>query len=771
MRHIILFLLFINVVYTGIAQQIKIEGTLQLSSDSSTVIGAHILAQDKSQNILAETVSDVKGHFLIYVNANIVSRLLIKSIGLRPVYWNVDGIEKNIDLGIIYLEENPINLKEVSVVSNNHNVNNQLLFPNKKQIKSSNDLFSLLMQLNLNGLSISHIDKTVSINDKGVQWLINGIPRTYQDVQNISPKDILRIEYSDTPSTRYIDQGIGGIINIILHNRVKGGSIRSSLQTALWTGFINGSLSAEHSLGKSIFSLNYSGSYRNYSKWKRDIEQKFISDVGNPITRNEQGENSPFGYNTHDINFAYFYQPDNQSQLSVTWRNSIGMENKDIRSIINETGSSIYHRSTNSTYKSYMPALDLFYQQNFSKNAKLELNLLATHIRGRGDRTLYDNLDGSLIRNYKNPTLNRYGSLIGEIAYRHKIGLSTEISSGVNYKWSNTTNTYYSPNITIENLRTHNLYAYTQLSGSILRNMQFNIGAGYKNLYTDNSQTERIFGKFQGRLGLLYSPIQNLHLSLNSYFTPTLPYLSQLSRIEQKYDTYVTYTGNPMLSSSYNYNNNLQVSYNAKQFNSSITFRYNYTDSPIYTNIRYRPIEKDWLYETNNAVYNSNIGIEWKGAIQYIFGILSIYGKLGYKIFKSKLDDIVYSEDDLYGDISAQINYKEWTLSTYYAYRPKSLYTFNLSETKPEIGATIMWNKGNWILYTQVFYLASRYGDYYRESRLSPVNPMTSIITIGDNKNMLSIGAVWTFKYGKEIKSKERNTQNYDSSNSIVKVQ
>lgn len=771
MKNFILFLFLMGILPVSFAQQAKVEGILLLSSDSSQLIGASVVVRDKNAHTIAQTVSDSKGYFNLTVDTQRAYQLMINAVGLRPMSLGIDGLKGNLSLGKLYFEESNVELDEISVIASNHSVNKQLLFPKKYQIESSEDIVALLKQMNLSGLSIEPIEKAVSINDKPVRWLINGIPRSYTDVQSISAKDILRIEYSDTPSTRYLDQGVGGSINIILRRVETGGRLRASLQTALWTGFANTAMHAEHSLGRSIIGIDYSSSYRKYRSWKRTMNQSFISGSGIDIVRDEQGDNSPFGTNMHDIDLSYIYQPNDKTQISAVWRNALGVQNNDIRSLITETGGRSFHRTTNSTYKSYVPALDLFYQQAISQNGKLELNLLGTLIQGQGERDLYDYISGREDKSYHNPTRNSYGSLIGEIAYFHKINSSTELSGGVHYKWARTTDTYYSPHVIANHLNTKNLYAYTQLSGRLSSKLQYNIGTGYKYFYTENDARRRHFSKLQGRLGLMYTIGRGLRLVLNSHFIPALPSLAQLSSTYQQYDSYITYTGNPMLNPSYTYSNTLQVSYNTQKFDTSLSLSYNYTDAPIYTNISYRATDQDWLYYTANATYNSGLGIEWRGSITQIAGALSLYGKLGYKRFQNSIEGILYTAKDLYGDLSAQFQYKAWTLTAYYAYSPCSLYAFTQSETKPEVGATIMWQHKNWTLYTQVMCLGSRYGDFFRETRQSSVNPMVSTVTIGDNKNMLTIGAVWTLNYGKQTSHKKRSTKNYDYSNSLVKVQ
>lgn len=151
-------------------------------------------------------------------------------------------------------------------------------------------------------------------------------------------------------------------------------------------------------------------------------------------------------------------------------------------------------------------------------------------------------------------------------------------------------------------------------------------------------------------------------------------------------------------------------------------------------------------------------------------GVLSLQAKLGHKSYRNQLEGELYSASTWYGDFSAQISYKEWVLAAYYGYNPSTLYNFRKTERKPELGVSLMWKKGDWTLYSQVMCLGSRFGDYYRETRYSLVSPMQSVVTMGDNINMLTLGVVWSLQYGKQAQRKERRMENYDYANSIVKL-
>lgn len=82
-----------------------------------------------------------------------------------------------------------------------------------------------------------------------------------------------------------------------------------------------------------------------------------------------------------------------------------------------------------------------------------------------------------------------------------------------------------------------------------------------------------------------------------------------------------------------------------------------------------------------------------------------------------------------------------------------------------------MWNKNNWTLYAQMLYVGIKEGDTYRTTNHSKVNPLKSYVKIPENGNMLTLGVVWNLDFGKRVNRMRRGLKNYDSNNSVVKVQ
>ncbi len=755
---------------TLLANEVKISGRLLFSRDSTAVIGASVRLLDLEGTTISGTTTNEKGDFTVTGNESKESRLEISFVGHVPISVQIEGGKGSISLGDLYLVEDSKQLGEVTVTGSLRQYNRQLVFPEKLQIRGSHDFMTLLHNLGLTGLSVDQVNKNASINGKPIQWKINGVPRSVAEVRNLKPESILRVDYSDMPTMRELDQGFGGIIDVILKERTDGGSVRSHLQSALWVGFVNGSASASYHQGKSDFSIDYNTSYRNYPKWQKDSEEKFIAD-SKEITRILQGEASPFGYFTNDLNFTYLYQPSKVSQFSATWRNSFARQYNNIRGQIIETDKDPYHRASKSKYRGYVPALDLFYQHQFGDGSKLEANLLGTLSTGRNDRDLVDTRNGAEVAKISNPVESKYKSLIGEVMYQKSLHPKVYLTTGLQNRYAFTTNEYLSPSSYLDQLQQNNTYLYAQISGRLNPKVQYSLGSGLKFFYVESKEKSKKYFKNQSSLGFYYNPNNRLSFSLNSNFIPFLPSLAQLSSVKQRFDRLTVFTGNSELKSSYAFTNRLNMNYRKDKFNTNLALSYNHTTHPLYTRVTYLPEEEYFLFQSDNGLYNRQYGAEWKVNFSNLMNFLSLYTTVGYKRYESNVGNHPLHLNSLYWDISAQVVYKELVFAGYYTKVGKTLYNETEQLSGDNMGLTLMWNKNNWTLYAQMLYVGFKEGDTYRTTNHSKVNPLKSYVKIPENGNMLTLGVVWNLDFGKRVNRMRRGLKNYDSNNSVVKVQ
>lgn len=752
------------------AQQIKLTGELRLQSDSTVVTGATLLVRDNATQVVAKGISDGEGRFLIQVDQKQAHQLHISYVGAQPLSITIQGLTKHTDLGTLYLDDEATKLGEVAVQANLKNIDRQIIFPRPNQVKESTNIFVLLGRFNLAGLTIDRVNLNATIKGKPVKWKINGIPCELAEVKSLLPKDILRVEYTDMPGIRYQDEGIGGIINIVVKKRDRGGSANAQLKSALWTGFVDGGAHATYNAGKSGFTLDYVISHRNYDKWKEDAEESYIA-PDHRIDRHTLGVDGPMMYTIHNANLNYVYQASEQQQFSASWRNEIGVDHRDVRSMNTEPKIPEFFRSSDVLNRSYQPVLDLYYQQGFKDGSKIEANILGTLTHFKGERDLRDSRAGEQIYSFSNLTKSLYRSILGDISYDRPLGERTQFSIGALYKLSRIRTTYTSDGVLEDHRGQNNAYLYAQLQGSLTSKLSYELGGGMKFYTTHDDTNRRHFNVGRISLTMNYQPAQRLYLSLYSGLNPQLPGLSQLSPVEQRYDAYTIVSGNPDLKTAYTWWNELSAQYSHGIFSTSLILTGVYQDSPFYGSISYRESEKSWITHQDNGRYYSQLGAEWVGSLEGLFGFLSLTGKLGYKSIHYALPDMTISNNTAYGMLYASAGFGDWSFSAYGVLNPTSLSGYEKVETKPLFGATASWSKGNWSVFADIYYIASPYGDYYHKMNVHPLRPRTSVVTIANNKNMVTLGASWRIEFGTRANRSRRTLKNSDKVDGLIQVQ
>lgn len=755
---------------SAVAQDLTVTGRALLQSDSTAAVGAVVRLRDTAGETLQGTAASETGDFSLTAARSEVADLYLTYLGALPTTLVIRGGEQaRIDLGVIYLRPDDKTLSEVMVQGDLRRIDRTIVFPEVTTLKASPDAMTLLFHMGLSGLSVDLAHKTANIRGKDIYWMIDGVPKSHIDVLQLNPKKVLRVEYSDQPSMRILDKGYGGSVNFILKERTDGGNLFASLSSALMTGMADGKVSSGYHQGKSDFTLDYSGSYRNYPSWQRDQTQTFhLPDQ--TVERKEEGNPSPFRYFLNDLNLTYTYLAGKGDLFSITWRNNFGTQGYDIQTDNCETGRTPYHRTSVSHYRGYVPVLDAYYKHTFSNGGQLESNLVGTLTRGHNDRDLTDKVGDEVIETISNPVQNRYKSLVGEVSYARLIHPKIYLSTGLQSTYGRASNDYLSSD-THDRLDRSNNYLYGQISGRLSSSTQYSVGTGLKLLYVTDGTERKTYIKNQSSASLYYTAADGLYFALNSYYTPVLPSLSQLSDVTQRFDDLMVYTGDPDLKPATALSNRLTTTFVHGSLTADWDLIYDHTFDPLTSVVRYDTAGEYFVTRPVNGSNYSKAGTALKLRLDRLFGFLTIIGNGRYNHFSSDMGDNPLTLGDFSWDLSLMAQYQDFTLAGYYVSPSRSLYGETKVENGARSGLTAMWSQKRLTLYAQMLWVGIPAGDTYHNEILSKDYCSDQQISIPDNGNMVVVGLTWNFSYGTKAKRTNRSLHNYDRDNSMIKVQ
>lgn len=298
--------------------------------------GNVILFLIRDSSMAAGTISDSEGRFVLnnikpgmyFLKASFMgyADMIIDSIRITPP-------PKQIDVGILYLDEKSIDIGNVVVTGEKDMIINNL---DKKVINVDKDLTTVggtgvdVVQ-NIPSVTVD-VDGNVSYRgNQNIRILVDGKPSellglgTGDILSAIPASDIESIELVTNPSARYDPEGTGGILNIILKKRVDGG-FNGSINAAAGTGDkYNGSIN----LNYRSSDLNFFGSLDS-RRFETDTEGNSLreNNFNNSISYLNQNNSGVFTRSGYNFTVGMDYNPDNFNTLTLSVRSrAFGFDN------------------------------------------------------------------------------------------------------------------------------------------------------------------------------------------------------------------------------------------------------------------------------------------------------------------------------------------------------------------------------------------------------------------------------------------------------------
>ena len=189
----------------------------------------------------------------------------------------------------------------------------KIIRPNKEMLRTSSDGIDLLRKLQLSRITVNPQTNSIDVVGGGdVILCINGVESTSAQIMAIPPRDILRIEYQDSPGIRY--SGTAVVIDYITSRQESGGNIFLNSFDAVgkgrWCSIDN--FAAQYNQGRSVWTANAAYFGKRSDNWLRDYEEvwKYPDAI---ITRHEYG--LPVTVSNHylesSVNYNYMYPSGN----------------------------------------------------------------------------------------------------------------------------------------------------------------------------------------------------------------------------------------------------------------------------------------------------------------------------------------------------------------------------------------------------------------------------------------------------------------------------
>ncbi len=775
-KQTILFLIFHLFVSSLHAQNISIKGNITDSKEKAAIPYANITLLLTDSSFVAGTTSDEGGKFTLYNIDKGNYILTVSCIGYPNCITQLNNLSKDIDLGVIVLEELPVELQGITITASQviTKLDRQIVLPTRSQIQNSTSGYELLSKMMLPGLKIDLLQNVVStIGGETVQLRINDMKATAPQVHALRPGNVVRVEYIDNPGIRYADEGISAVINFIVRQHTSGISAGVNLTNSFTTGFGNDNIYIKANHKQSEFGLNYYMTYRDYNDRFTNDDQSFLLKDGSSRNRRLEGISLPFNYTTHDVEFSYnLFQPDDYT-FNAVFRNSIfNAPKRDVAQNIVENNIPKGHSYNKMTDKSNTPAIDLYFMKHLPHKQSITANIVGTFIGSdysRNYKEYFSDINNPHSNYAYSADGNKY-SLIGEGIYEKEFK-PFELSLGLQYTQAHTKNIYEGTTDAITRMNTSNTYAYTQIQGKI-KELSYMLGVGVSRQAFDENDEGFVFYTFRPSFMVSYPVFKGANLRYIFNVQPTLPSLSNLSDIRQQMNDFEVNTGNPDLTPYRTYTNQLRFQYQYKQINTQLSGNYSYLKNPIMEEVNRIDLPDTYLFEYRYDNQKSSRCIGGQGYIQMqvIENILSLSGYTGINYFRNTGNKYDHSYTTWYAGGQAEISYKKWSIGGWIYSRYNSLNgeTIRYGENNCGINMGYKINKeikigaGLWYPFISEGWSAG-------SKRISGIAKKETRTYIKDNGNMLTLSFTWNIHYGRKHKAENKTLNNADQDSGIVK--
>ena len=158
-----------------------------------------------------------------------------------------------------------------------------IIIPDKQQVKHAWTGYDLLYNLMIPGIDVDRRAGTVKTLGGNVTLYINGRKTDYREVQNLRPRDIVRVEFWDVPIGEFA--GDVASINYITRPQTTGGYV--SMDADQTIGYLKGNYNVAAKVMKENTSYTlYGGHQMQRHDGQETVSEELFHFTENDVARN-----------------------------------------------------------------------------------------------------------------------------------------------------------------------------------------------------------------------------------------------------------------------------------------------------------------------------------------------------------------------------------------------------------------------------------------------------------------------------------------------------
>ena len=743
----------------------QISGRVVDDNDASPLIGATVVLSNESGKQIMGVTTDVNGRFELKEVTTGDYTLQCSYIGYEPFMMVLKQFERNTDLGEIRLKPASEVLDEVVVKGDRvvQKIDRQLVMPTQAQKKAATNGVSLLQHLQIPGLSVNAIEKSITTNyGESVQLRINGVEVTQAEVIAIRPEDVIRVEYHEQPGLRY--GGAAAVIDYIVRRRESGGNVSADLTNTISPlGFGNYNLSGKYHRGKSSFSALMQWNRRDL-EWNRENEETFY--YPDKVITNRETVAAPnrIKYDYLNTSLNYNYTNGEKSMLNIAFRTDV----KDIPSGFTDRNTILHQEDKEYEVKdreqsvTHIPSLDIYYQLNLKNDQHLYFDVVGTYLKSNNERTYSMTEVGLTPVEIRSKTEGDKYSIIGEAIYERPLW-GGKFSTGLMHNQATMDNVYDGDAMTKVSMNTSETSLFTEYQSKIGK-LNYTLGVGALRTFYKQGNTSQEKYFFRPTLNLSYS-LGKVFLRYNASMSGYAPSLSALSNVEQSMDAYQVRRGNPNLKSVTYFTNRLSASYRNKWMNVDMSARYSYDDKPIMEETIYEDGKFVRTYANQKGLHRlmCQTSIQIRPFKEY----LSINMTPFFNRYISQGNAYLHTHSNWGFRGSIVGMYKHWVFMADMNTSHHDLEGETITKRESIHSIALGYNKGKWAVQMMVM---NPFTDDYHQGRenVSKLAPNKQLGFSKDFTRMVMLNVSFNLSFGKQKQMARKHIENSDTNAGIL---
>ena len=560
-----------------------------------------------------------------------------------------------------------------------HKADMDVYHPSQSAVDNAKNGVQLLANLMIPALSVSDALGTITSAGQAVQVRINGREASVEQVKNLLPSTIKRVEWIENPGLRY--NGATTVLNLIVANPTLGGAFMLNAMQGLNKAFGKYNSNVKFNFGHS--QIEVGGDYKLTQNLKahRDYYETFNFSDGTSLTRDEKPLGGRIDNSMGNLWATYNYIKPDTTIVVVDARGLIKPTNKEAYYglMSSSAGASDVLLTDAQGTRGSRPSLSAYWEQHFAGRQMLVVDFKTQYYMGR---TFSDYME-------QYPDSREYlADIHTDIKDRNQLyAIETDyiknwsksrLTAGASYTANRNKSTYENLGGEVFHQRQDKVYFFVEY---FQRVNKFTFTAGLGAQYTDLLFRETGLGSSSWNLrpqaAVTYSLNQRHQFRLNFESWQSTPSLAETNPTPQQIDGFQWRVGNPSLKTSNSYMLTLRYNFQIPHVYGQFGIRAYSSPDAITPLMKWEGDRLITTYENSRGLQNLSLFLAPQ--IEVIPDWLVLSGYLQWRAERMRGTGYSLTNSAWSGNLAMQLSHWGFTLSAQYVRAQRDLWGEKIS--------------------------------------------------------------------------------------------